>query len=77
MVRFHSPWRRPPSPAWVPLALAGLVLAFAGSVGGEWLGFELVRRYGTAWASRMIGDEQEMHRLNTILTTHGAAAVAH
>jgi len=54
----------------------GSVLAFVGSVGGEWLGFELVRRYGTAWASRMIGDEREMRRLNAVLTTHGAAAVA-
>lgn len=54
----------------------GALLAFAGSIGGEWLGFELARRYGTAWASRLVGDEQEMRRLNTALITHGAAAVA-
>jgi uncharacterized membrane protein YdjX (TVP38/TMEM64 family) len=54
----------------------GALLAFAGSIGGEWLGFELARRYGTAWASRLVGDEREMRRLNTALITHGAAAVA-
>ena len=37
----------------------GSVLAFAGSIGGEWLGFELARRYGTALSTRFIGDETE------------------
>lgn len=54
----------------------GSLLAFAGSIGGEWLGFELARRYGTAWASRLIGDEREIRRLDAVLKTHGAAAVA-
>ena len=54
----------------------GSLLAFAGSIGGEWLGFELARRYGTALSTRFIGNERERQRLNDILMTHGAAAVA-
>ena len=54
----------------------GSVLAFIGSIGGEWLGFELARKYGTALSTRFIGDAAERQRLNRILTTHGAAAVA-
>jgi uncharacterized membrane protein YdjX (TVP38/TMEM64 family) len=54
----------------------GSLLAFIGSIGGEWLGFELARRYGSSWFSRFIGDEAERRRLNGILLTHGAAAVA-
>lgn len=54
----------------------GALLAFAGSIGGEWLGFEIVRRYGTGWASRFVGDEREIRRLNSALAAHGAAAVA-
>ena len=44
----------------------GSLLAFAGSIGGEWLGFELARRYGIAWFARFIGDEDERQRLNRI-----------
>jgi uncharacterized membrane protein YdjX (TVP38/TMEM64 family) len=54
----------------------GSLLAFAGSIGGEWLGFELARRYGTSLSSRFIGDDREQQRLNAMLATHGAAAVA-
>ena len=54
----------------------GSLFAFAGSIGGEWLGFEIARRYGTSWSSRFIGDEAEVRRLNRVLITHGAAAVA-
>ena len=54
----------------------GSLLAFAGSIGGEWLGFELARKYGTALSTRFIGDAQERRRLNDALTTHGAAAIA-
>jgi 3-dehydroquinate synthase len=54
----------------------GALLAFAGSIGGEWIGFELARRYGTRVATRMVGDEAEVQRLNRILARHGAAAVA-
>jgi uncharacterized membrane protein YdjX (TVP38/TMEM64 family) len=54
----------------------GSVLAFIGSIGGEWLGFELARKYGTSLSTRFIGDAAERERLNRILLTHGAAAVA-
>ena len=53
----------------------GALLAFAGSIGGEWLGFELARRYGTGLSSRFVGDAAEVARLNRILLKHGAAAV--
>ncbi|MFA5910439.1 MAG: VTT domain-containing protein [Vicinamibacterales bacterium] len=53
----------------------GALLAFAGSIGGEWLGFELARRYGTGLSSRFVGDANEVERLNQILLKHGAAAV--
>lgn len=54
----------------------GALLALVGSIGGEWLGFELARRYGSTWFKRFIGDEDERRRLNALLQTHGAAAVA-
>jgi uncharacterized membrane protein YdjX (TVP38/TMEM64 family) len=54
----------------------GAVLAFIGSIAGEWLGFELARRYGTRLSTRFLGDEQERRRLDHILDQHGAAAVA-
>ena len=54
----------------------GAAIAFIGSIAGEWLGFELARRYGSAWASRYIGDEREVARLNAMLAKHGGAAVA-
>jgi uncharacterized membrane protein YdjX (TVP38/TMEM64 family) len=53
----------------------GALLAFAGSVGGEWLGFELARRYGAGLSSRFVGDAAEVGRLNHLLLKHGAAAV--
>ena len=56
--------------------LWGSVLAFIGSIGGEWLGFELARKYGTSLSARFIGDESERQRLNRILAKHGAAAIA-
>lgn len=54
----------------------GSLLAFVGSIGGEWLGFELARRYGTSLSARFIGDEAERRRMNDLLVTHGAAAIA-
>jgi uncharacterized membrane protein YdjX (TVP38/TMEM64 family) len=54
----------------------GSLLAFVGSIGGEWLGFELARRYGTSLSARFIGDEAERRRMNDLLATHGAAAIA-
>jgi uncharacterized membrane protein YdjX (TVP38/TMEM64 family) len=56
--------------------LWGSILAFVGSIAGEWLGFELARKYGTSLSTRLIGDEAERRRLDRILRTHGAAAVA-
>jgi uncharacterized membrane protein YdjX (TVP38/TMEM64 family) len=54
----------------------GSLVAFIGSIGGEWLGFEIARRYGSAWASRFIGDAREVEHMNALLARHGAAAVA-
>lgn len=54
----------------------GALIAFIGSIAGEWLGFELARRYGTRLSMKFIGDAAERRRLNDILTTHGAAAIA-
>ena len=54
----------------------GALVAFIGSIGGEWLGFEIARRYGSAWASRFIGNAREVERMNAMLARHGAAAVA-
>lgn len=73
-----------PVPSSIVMVLSGAVfgvwwgalLAFAGSIGGEWLGFELARRYGSSWFARFIGDEDERRRMDRILATHGAAAVA-
>jgi uncharacterized membrane protein YdjX (TVP38/TMEM64 family) len=55
--------------------LWGSLLAFAGSIGGEWVGFELARKYGTAVSHRFIADATERRRLNDVLMTHGAAAI--
>jgi len=54
----------------------GAALALVGSIAGEWLGFELARRYGSIWASRFIGDDREVARLNAMIARHGGAAVA-
>lgn len=52
----------------------GALLALVGSVGGEWLGFELVRRYGRRASSRLVGDE-ELRQLESFFATYGVAAV--
>jgi len=52
----------------------GAALALVGSIAGEWLGFELVRRYGRRLSARLIGDE-EFVRFNRFFERHGAAAV--
>jgi len=52
----------------------GSALSLAGSIGGEWLGFELVRRYGRR-ASRSIVDDPERLRLERVFARYGAAAV--
>ena len=53
----------------------GAALSLVGSVGGEWLGFELVRRYGRRASARIVGDD-EIDRLSRVFKQHGAAAIA-
>ncbi len=53
----------------------GALLSLIGSVGGEWLGFELVRHYGRRASARIVGDD-EIDRLSRVFARHGAAAVA-
>ena len=55
--------------------LWGSVLSLVGSIGGEWLGFELVRRYGRR-ASAAIAGDQDVDHLSRLFARHGAAVVA-
>ncbi len=52
----------------------GSLLSLVGSVGGEWLGFELVRRYGRRLSGRIVGDD-DIRRLEQVFARHGIAAV--
>jgi uncharacterized membrane protein YdjX (TVP38/TMEM64 family) len=52
----------------------GAALSLVGSIGGEWLGFELVRHYGRRASARIVGDD-EIDRLARVFHKHGAAAV--
>jgi uncharacterized membrane protein YdjX (TVP38/TMEM64 family) len=52
----------------------GSAFSLVGSIGGEWLGFELVRRYGRRASSKMVGDD-ELERLGRVFARHGAAVV--
>jgi uncharacterized membrane protein YdjX (TVP38/TMEM64 family) len=52
----------------------GSLLSLVGSIGGEWLGFELARRYGHRVSSRMLGDD-ELQRLSQLFARSGAATV--
>lgn len=54
--------------------LWGSVLALAGSILGEWLGFELVRRLGRRASRRLAGDDEWL-ALNRFFERHGAVAV--
>jgi uncharacterized membrane protein YdjX (TVP38/TMEM64 family) len=54
--------------------LWGSIFSLVGSIGGEWLGFELVRRYGRRASSKMVGDE-ELERLGRVFDRHGLAVV--
>jgi uncharacterized membrane protein YdjX (TVP38/TMEM64 family) len=54
--------------------LWGSIFSLMGSIGGEWLGFELVRRYGRRASSKMVGDD-ELERLGRVFARHGAAVV--
>lgn len=54
--------------------VAGAALSLVGSIGGEWLGFELVRRYGVNASRRLVGDD-ELERVRQLMARHGMAAV--
>jgi uncharacterized membrane protein YdjX (TVP38/TMEM64 family) len=53
----------------------GALLSLIGSVGGEWLGFELVRHFGRRASAKIVGND-EIDRLSRVFARHGAAAVA-
>lgn len=52
----------------------GAAFSLIGSIGGEWLGFELVRRYGIRASRRIVGDA-ELARMRAVMDRHGIAAV--
>ena len=52
----------------------GALLALDGSMLGEWLGFEMVRRFGRR-ASGVIAGDDELSELNDFFERHGAVAV--
>lgn len=52
----------------------GAALSLVGSIGGEWLGFELVRRYGKRASAKIVGDD-EIEQLSRVFQKHGAMAV--
>jgi uncharacterized membrane protein YdjX (TVP38/TMEM64 family) len=52
----------------------GSLLSLVGSIGGEWLGFELARKYGDRLSSRMLSDD-ELRRLTHLFARSGAATV--
>jgi uncharacterized membrane protein YdjX (TVP38/TMEM64 family) len=54
--------------------LWGALFAFAGSCAGQWLGFEIARRYGQGVARRLIRDE-DIADFQGLFEKHGFAAV--
>lgn len=52
----------------------GALLALAGSLIGNWAGFELARRYGHDTARRLVGAAQ-LERMGRVFARHGAAAI--
>jgi uncharacterized membrane protein YdjX (TVP38/TMEM64 family) len=52
----------------------GSVVALAGSIAGEWIGFELVRRYGRGVSRGIVGAE-EFERFSAFFERHGTVAV--
>ena len=52
----------------------GALLALVGSISGEWLGFELVRRYGQPMATALIG-ENEVPTFDRFFERHGVMAI--
>ncbi len=54
--------------------LWGSALSLLGSVGGGWLGFELVRRYGRRVSGRLV-DDRELRPLEQMYKRHGVAVI--
>ena len=52
----------------------GALLSLAGSIGGEWLGFELARKFGVSLSTRLVG-EKDMADMRVVMARHGAVAV--
>ena len=52
----------------------GTLVAMAGSIGGEWLGFELARRYGRRLTGRMMHDA-DLEAMGRLCRDHGVLAV--
>ena len=52
----------------------GSLLSLTGSILGEWLGFELVRRFGRRVTRSVAGDD-ELAQVNRFFERHGAIAV--
>jgi uncharacterized membrane protein YdjX (TVP38/TMEM64 family) len=52
----------------------GSIVALVGSIAGEWLGFELVRRYGRGVSSQIVGAD-EFERFSDFFDRHGVLAV--
>lgn len=55
-------------------AAGGMLVALVGSIGGEWIGFELARRYGRRLTRRMV-DDTELAQMGAFFRDHGALAV--
>ncbi len=53
----------------------GALLALVGSIGGEWIGFELARRYRHRATAHLMG-EADLAELDGSFRRHGALAVA-
>ncbi|MCC7185735.1 MAG: VTT domain-containing protein [Acidobacteria bacterium] len=54
--------------------IPGAAISLTGSLLGEWLGFELARRFGLP-AARWIAGDADLARLQAVMHTHGIAAV--
>jgi uncharacterized membrane protein YdjX (TVP38/TMEM64 family) len=54
--------------------LWGSVVALVGSIAGEWIGFELVRRYGRGVSKGIVGAD-EFERFSAFFERHGTLAV--
>ena len=52
----------------------GSIVALVGSIAGEWLGFELVRRYGRGVSRGIVGAD-EFERFSAFFERHGTLAV--